>query len=149
MRSALKRLACAFLLTIGVGEVSSAGAQDQPASFRPYILAAIEQLDPERSGGGYDIGKRFTRDLNYGTECCLRASRPLVPSGSNPTMCVAAVAEVIVEALNEYGRRVDTSFNQLLPLARWNGSTRTHVIPNIFMYAGSDSAGTAFALQRL
>jgi hypothetical protein len=64
-------------------------------------------------------------------------------------MCVAAVAEVIVEALNDYrrqGGRID--INRALPLARWNGATRTHLIPNIFMFRGVDSAGTAFTLQR-
>jgi hypothetical protein len=65
-------------------------------------------------------------------------------------MCVAAVVEIMVEALNLYlARTGDESFKARLPLARWNNGTRTGVIPNVFMYAGSDSAGTAFALKRL
>lgn len=121
----------------------------QPQSLRPNILHAIEMLARERAGGGYNIGKRFTGDLQYGRECCLRASPPPNPRGPRPTMCVAAVVEVIIEALNNYRSSGGADFNRDLPLSRWNGNTRTHVIPNIFQYAGADSAGTAFGLERL
>jgi hypothetical protein len=148
MTEHLQGLRFTLLIALLIGAASSARARQEPPSFRPYILKAVEMLASQRPRGGYDLHRRFTRDLSYGHECCLRATPPDNPSGPRPTMCVAAVVEVIVEALNEYARTGGVDFNRELPLARWNGSTRAHVIPNIFQYAGADSTGTAFALER-
>src|SRR5271157_1879940 len=60
-------------------------------TFRPYILKAVTFLDRERRSGGYDIHRRFTTDLHYGSLCCLDATRPVSGHEPYPTMCVAAV----------------------------------------------------------
>lgn len=126
-----------------------AGAQPKP-TMNQYVVQAAEMLARDRRLGGYNLQRRFTRDLNYGGDCCLRATPPLSASHPNPTMCVAAMIEVMVEALNLYERATgDTSFRTKLPLSRWNNGNKTGVIPNVFMYAGTNSAGTAATFKKL
>jgi hypothetical protein len=127
----------------------SAIAQPQQ-SLRPYILKAVDMLNRDRRPGGYDMNKRFTQDLHYGSYCCVKASRPLKPKPPYPTMCVAAVVETMIEALNLYGKSTgDTSFVEKFPPSRLDGDTRTALIPNVFRYSESDSPGTGYALDLL
>jgi hypothetical protein len=147
----MSRTVLAFsALTVAAATVSVQAYAQQPNPLNHYVLLAVADLAKNRSRGGYDLHRRFTRNLNYGGDCCLKSTPPVAADKPNPTMCVAAIVEVMVEALNLYRAATgDDSFRARLPLARWNNGTRTGVIPNVFMYAGSDSAGTAFALQRL
>ncbi len=142
---------------LGIGFVLAAitincsAAEPADAGFRAYILKAVEKLDAERRNGGYNRHKAYTQDIKYGNECCIPASRPKVSlNGPNPTMCVAAVAEVIVEALNFYGKETgDWSFLKRLPISSWKSGSTTGIKANIFMFQGSGSLGTAYALQKL
>lgn len=143
-------------LTLAAGAIASvmitqAGAfAISEQSLRPYILKAIDVLYRDRKLGGYDPGRRFTQDLSYGPSCCVKASRPVPQKPPYPTMCVAAVVETMIEALDLYGKATgDLSFVDSFPLSRVDGSTRTALIPNVFKYSGSDSAGTGYALALL
>jgi hypothetical protein len=121
-----------------------------PKTFRPYVLKAVALLYGERKLGGDDMSRRFTKDLHYGGQCCIYATRPVPTKEPYPTMCVAAVVETMVEALNIYGRETgDSSYTQEFPLNRIDGDTITSLIPNVFKYSGANSSGTGYALATL
>jgi hypothetical protein len=114
-----------------------------PDRFNDYILRSVEMIAAERARGGYDINSYFTRDLKYGPDCCIKANHP------SKTMCVAAVCEVIIEALNIYFAETgDQKPFQSLPIRSWTRGTAKDIRAHIFMYAGSGSRGTAHALDR-
>lgn len=129
------------------GIAGSCNAQSTPTPFNKYILTSVDHLAKTRAGGGYDLSAAFTQPLQYGPECCVKSTHDVPP---HTTMCVAAVSEVIVEALNQY--YTDTHDAQpftSLPLSSWNRGNITSIKANIFIYQGTGSAGTASALQRL
>lgn len=144
------KLAISLIGCAAIVSASGSAAQPTPGDFRAYILKAVEKLDAERRLGGYNINKVYTQDLRYGSECCITASKPLVRvPGPNPTMCVAAVTEVMVEALNLYGKETgDWSFASRLPISSWKRGTTTSIKANVFMFEGAGSYGTAYALQK-
>lgn len=111
--------------------------------FNSYIIKAVEKLNNERRGGGYDISKAFTQNLLYGPDRWVKASAPPL------TMCVAGVSEVIIEALNLYYLETnDKSPFKKLPISSWNRGNLTSIRANIFMYKGSGSFGTGHALEQ-
>jgi hypothetical protein len=121
----------------------------EPKRFNKYILDSVEYLATNRAGLGYDIHSFFTKTLDYGGTGSIPANHP------PKTMCVAAVCEVIVEALNIWqkdntsadGQPDRTPFLEL-PLKSWTGGTRADIRPYVFMYDGVKSRGTADALSR-
>jgi len=132
--------------------IFSTPAMSKTDDFRPFILKAIAEIRATRQLGGYDINRAFTQDLNYGNKSSvIKATRELIKvPGPNPTMCVAAVAEIIIEALNIYAsERNDYSFMDHLPVSSWTGGNRKTIRANLFMYKGTDSLGTAYALETL
>jgi hypothetical protein len=46
---------------------TAAPALAEDADFNQYILAAIKDLYPKYARGGYDMGKVYTHDIDYGT----------------------------------------------------------------------------------
>ena len=139
-----------FLVT-WMGWAVDARAVAPDVSMRPYVLDAVDKLATERKSGKYDIRKYFTQDLTYGQACCIPASSPrAVDPGPNPTMCVAAVAEVIVEALTLYGQKTgDWTFAEKLPIGSWKSGRLTGIRANLFQYQGTGSRGTGHALKLL
>ncbi|MBP0447839.1 hypothetical protein J8J14_24170 [Roseomonas sp. SSH11] len=134
---------------------SRSGQAAEPPDFNEVIVRAVREVAAPRQGGGYDIRRAFTQDLSYGPSGTVPSSQPPVRvPGPNPTMCVAAVAEVIIEALNLYvksgaenGLPPEKSVYSMLPVRNWrNGSLRS-IRSHIFMYQGADSQGTADALE--
>jgi hypothetical protein len=117
--------------------------------FNTYILQAVTEIAAQRANLGYDINSYFTRNLDYGGTGSIPANHP------PKTMCVAAVCEVIVEALNIWqkshndnsGQPDKTPFLQL-PLKSWTGGSRSAIRAHIFQYAGLNCRGTAQALAR-
>jgi hypothetical protein len=65
-------------------------------------------------------------------------------------MCVAATAEIIIETLNLYYKSHPNGalFDQL-PLSSWTSGKLTSARANIFMYDGTGSRGTGYALEML
>jgi hypothetical protein len=74
------------------------------ATFNAYILKAVAMIASERAGQGYDLHSYFTRHLSYGPDNAeaIRSNHPPL------TMCVAAVTEVMIEALNSIARKPAT-----------------------------------------
>ena len=112
-------------------------------TFNAEILAAVAAIDQNWKGKGYDLHSYFTHDLAYGPDCCIKANHPPL------TMCVAAVTEIIVEALNGYFAKTQDSVPfQKLPIRSWRGGSRSDIRAHIFMYDGLHCSGTAHALER-
>jgi hypothetical protein len=112
--------------------------------FNKYVLRSIEMIARDRAGFGYNINSYFTRDLNYG-----RYQRAIKAKHPPQTMCVAAVTEVIIEALNIYAEDTgDYAPFQMLPASSWTGGSVTDIRPYIFMYDTVKSSGTADALTK-
>jgi len=117
--------------------------------FNKYILEAIDYIAANRSGLGYDIHSYFTRTLDYGGTGSIPANHP------PKTMCVAAVCEIIIEALiiwqkshaDATGQPDKTPFRQL-PVKSWTGGSRADIRAHIFMYDSVKCRGTANALAR-
>lgn len=146
-----RSIICIFAMAV----ISGLSVRAEP--FNEYIGQAVEKIYSDRSGGGYDRQRAFSSDLEYGSDSTpiIKASRPAPPAafdpdGVNPTMCVAAVAEVIIEAINLYTRahpeQSDTIYSQLPP-AMWNSGKQSALRSHLFMYEGSGSKGTADALE--
>lgn len=112
--------------------------------FNQFIVQATEDMFRAHRGRGYDIGSYFTHNLNYGPD------KGVIRSNHPPkTMCVAAVGEVIIEALNiYYAATSDGAPFQALPHTSWNNSRPTDIRPYIFMHDGTGSSGTASALAK-
>jgi len=112
--------------------------------FNSYVLRAVDQMYQSYRARGYDINSYFTHTLDYGQSTkVIRANHP------PKTMCVAAVCEVIIEALNLYYTDTsDQSPFKALPASSWNGGKPTDIRPYMFMYEDSGSSGTASALSK-
>jgi hypothetical protein len=124
-------------------------------TFNAYIRDAVDKLANERSNGGYDIRRNFTQDIPYG-EGTIKSTRPLINTpGPNPSMCVAAVAEVIIEAINIYHRdaaarepdQKPAPVYEMLRIGMWTGGTRLALRPYIWRYKEVYSPGAAYALE--
>jgi len=110
---------------------------DPSASLNSYILEAVERIYVTRKRGGYDRFSAYSQDLDYGDEIV-----PAEPkrSGAEPpprhrTMCVAAVAEVIIESINLYSEKTnDRSPYKSLPAFSWTSSTLQAIKPYLFMH---------------
>lgn len=119
-----------------------AAAQHQP-TLNSYVLQVVDDFARHRAKGGYDLHAAFTRDLQWGPDCCVKASSP------PKTMCVAATAEVIIEAVRRYSEATgDRSAYASLSLADWRSGAFKAVRPHLFMYAGTQSRGTGHTLKR-
>lgn len=126
---------CAFLVDANV--VSAQEKKD----FNAYILKSVAAIAGSRANGGYDITKSFTRNLSYGNGV-IKATEP------PKTMCVAAIEEIIVEAINLYAKDNGAAVFDKIPLSSWSKGTLTGLKANIFMYKGTGSRGTAYTLER-
>lgn len=109
--------------------------------FNDYVLKAVQQIEQRYPSKGYDIDDYFTHDLSYGGE--------QIPAKAPPeTMCVAAVTEIIIAAIELYteGDSHNRVYSQL-PAQSWRGGNRGDIRPWIFTYDSVPSKGTADALQ--
>lgn len=154
-------LALALIFAPALASAQANPALPPPASMRPWVLLAVDRLARDSShggyaGGGYDAHRRYTHDLPYGDKG-LKATTPHVPGKPPlppfPTMCVAAVIETMVEALDLYTEQtkpsLENAYYTKFPLSRVDGDSRTQLIPLVFKYKGSDSPGTGYALASL
>jgi hypothetical protein len=115
-----------------------------PDRFNESVLRTVDMLLRERAGGGYDLNSYFTRNLAYGPGSDrVKANHPPL------TMCVAAVTEVIIEALNLYHRESgDVTPFRGLPIRSWQRGSMHDIRAHIFQYDGAKCNGTAHALAR-
>ena len=95
-------------------ERSSTMAKLPADSFNDYVLQAVQVLYQDFPHKGYDIHCAYTHTIDY----CVGKVTPTKPP---LTMCVAAVAEVIITALNLYMHETsDTSPCRHLSVDGWN-----------------------------
>jgi hypothetical protein len=96
------------------------------------MLQAYQDLntDKNRRLQGYDAGAYFTQNLTYsGTTKKITAKRPAY------TMCVAAVTEVILEALNIYAKNhPQWTAQSVIPVDDWNTDSWTTPTRHLFMH---------------
>lgn len=130
-------------LTVADATARALKACNSQVDFNGCIAATVEYLFADRRNRGY-ADTAFSRNLDYGPEKqAIKASNP--PA----TMCVAAVSEVAIEALNFYygATKSDRPF-KILKAESWNKSRRTDIRSYIWENEGDTKkrgAGHAFA----
>lgn len=119
--------------------VRERGASD-PKLFNPYILAAVDYIYANYGLLGYDAGV-LTHDIEYGTKGTITKSK------GAKTMCVAAVMEVMLVAMQLYAEDTgDQTVWDFLPIASWQTLNSSHIKAHIWVNPDLDSSGTADAL---
>ncbi len=111
-------------------------ADETKASFNEYLLKSVDKIYNERKRGGYSLGAAYSQDLSYGPGLVLatpdRDADP--PQARRRTMCVAAMAEIIIEAINLYAQENgDDAVYDSLPASTWNRSNLQSLKPYLFM----------------
>ena len=129
----------AYELRLGL---TAAGAGPEgPRYFNDFILMAIDYLHAEYGLLGYDIHSVLTHDLTYGDHGVISAT-----NGAK-TMCVAAVLEVIVTALQIWAdERGDDRVFDFLPLRSWQYLGEDDIKAYLWVNYDLDAAGSADAL---
>ena len=117
------------------------GAAHAANDLNSVILRTTEQMERELGGRNYDINSSFTEDLHYGDACCIPATN------GGKTMCVAAVAEVLIRTLNEVGKEVSEVFVKF-PISHWKQSKYLNIRPHLYQFKGVQSRGPGDALSR-
>lgn len=104
-----------------------------------YVLRAVDKLYKESPSKGYHINKAYSKEIAYGGGVIRPSEPPL-------TMCVAAVAEVLVTAINLYVAETgDTSPYAFLPTDGWNRMRPRDIRSHIWVAPQLDAYGTADA----
>jgi hypothetical protein len=133
--------------------LSTGAGAAPPRPFNEYILNAVRSLEASQySHKGYNRKAAFTHDLPYADQCCVKHS-PAAPNGPAAplTMCVAAVEEVILTALQQYYLESPAAHLAALktaPLSLWSKGTPVSLRANLFQYDGTGSRGTGDTLAR-
>jgi hypothetical protein len=92
-----RRFGCLCVVAVFFSSASYAESQcGKTSDFNSCILEAVDLIHQTREHGGY-ADQYFTRDLDYGPY-----SKVIKASKAPLTMCVAAVSETLVTALNIY-----------------------------------------------
>lgn len=112
--------------------------------FNDYILKAVDYLNQNWRKKGYG-SSAYTHDLPYGSETV--AKGPLAPY----TMCVAAVAETMLVAMDLYARDTgDDSVWDHLPRKSWSSQSSTTMKGHLWVDSnysrGSGDALTHFGM---
>jgi len=113
-----------------------------PASalFNDWIVEAVDWLYANYGLLGYDSAA-LTHDIPYGATGLIEAMEP------PRTMCVAAVMEVILIAMNLYAEGTgDASVFGFLPESSWENLKPSSIRAHIWVNHDLDSSGTADAL---
>lgn len=134
MRSKMRHGLVILAIIIFADSVWCANAKAQQDSFNTYVLKSVQMLYATRKGGGYDMEQALTRDLLYreNDQCCVTAVPTPKPGDDHKTMCVAAVHEIIVEAVNFYAKDNATntaSLSKLPLIAFWSDGTKLDFRP--------------------
>ena len=115
--------------------------QTDPGFMNPWVLAAVDFLYAGYRLLGYDSAV-LTHDIPYGSYGVIPATH-----GAR-TMCVAAVMEVILQAMTLYAEDTgDESVFDFLPIGSWKSLAPTNIKAHIWVNHELDSWGTADALS--
>jgi hypothetical protein len=135
--STIKSVALFSLVAVSL---AAGQATSEPRLFNTYILKAVQYLDQNYPAEGYGQSA-YTHDLHYG-DTVVKASHP------PETMCVAAVAEVIITALDLYMQETgDKTPLNYLPAIGWERLGLRDIRSHIWVDARLKSNGTADALS--
>lgn len=129
-------------LTADSARQTAVFACKEPRTFNKCIAATVDYLYTARKNQGY-ADTAYTKNLDYGsTSAAIKASAP--PT----TMCVAAVAETIVESLNFYfAATSDAKPFSVIPSDSWSKGRRFDIRSYIWENEGpvnARGAGAAF-----
>lgn len=110
-------------------------------TFNHYMLAAVDEIAANWGLLGY-ASAALTHDLTYGTKGTVSASAP------PRTMCVAAVMEVILTAMQIYARETgDQAVWDFLPLKSWQSLSTSNIRAHIWVNPDIEAGGTADATR--
>ena len=110
-------------------------------TFNKYLLKAVTQLKATHGLLGYD-NVALTHDLQYGAKGSITAMKP------PRTMCVAAVMEVMITAMQIYAK--ETGSNKVfdfLPKKSWETLSSAHVRAHIWVNSKIAAGGSADAMR--
>lgn len=112
-------------------------------TLNPYLVSVTTSMADEVGGRGYDLGSSFTDILSYG-------GAKVMPTNGGKTMCVAAVAEAMIRAIDRHARDTgsSTAFEKL-PVAHWTNGSLLHLRAHLYQFKGANSGGPGDALTRL
>lgn len=123
------------LAALSLGICCYGGASAEERYFNSYMLRAYEHLRNNHAAK-YNSAYYFTQNLDYGSaKGAIKASNPPY------TMCNAAVAETIIDAINLYADdHVSWSPQALIPASSWTTPRWSQLLPHIFShdYTGYD-----------
>ena len=126
-----------YIIDLGVRPAALTGEY----MFNDYILKAVAWLEKNWARRGYG-SSAYTHDLKYGSEVVTKG--PKAPL----TMCVAAVAETILVAMDLYAQETgDTSVWNHLPKKSWASQSGSTIKGHIWCDNKIGSNGTGDALS--
>jgi hypothetical protein len=158
--------AMALSSTATAVDYTSCDALRSSKTLNPYIKCAVDLAANERANGGYNIRRSFTNDLKYGAngQDVIQASRksgvhiengkevdygPAFDSAkSNPSMCVAAVAEILIEATNFYAAAHGPNVYEQVPASMWRRGDARSLRSYVYQFRELGARGAAHAAQR-
>jgi len=109
--------------------------------FNAYLLKAVSQLKATHGLLGYDAAA-LTHDINYGGKGTIKATKP------PRTMCVAAVLEVMLTAMQIYAKETgDQTVFDFLPVKSWQTLYTSHLRAHVWVNGKINAGGTADAVR--
>lgn len=123
-------------------DVSFRPRDPQPAeTFNGYLLKAVDELAATYKLLGYDDAA-LTHDLAYGAKGDIKATKP------PRTMCVAAVLEILVTAMQIYARETgDAKVFDFLPKASWESLSAGNIRAHLWVNPALNARGSADAVR--
>ena len=114
---------------------------DEGVLFSRYILEAVEYLYENYGLLGY-ADSSLTHDIDYGTY------GTITRSGGAKTMCVAAVLEILLTAMQLYEDDTnDSTVWDYLPVTSWQSLASTNIRAHLWVDHNLGSSGSADALR--
>jgi hypothetical protein len=110
-------------------------------TFNSYVLKAVDELATKYGLLGYD-NVALTHDLTYGTQGDIKAMKP------PRTMCVAAVLEILVTAMQIYLRETgDAKVFTFLPKLSWETLSSSNIRAHLWVNSAINARGSADAVR--
>ena len=110
-------------------------------TFNGYLLKAVAQIKAKHGLLGYDAAA-LTHDMQYGTKGLVKASKP------PKTMCVAAVMEVILTAMQIYAKEQGKpGVFDFLPIKSFQSLASGNLRAHLWVSYKINSRGSADALR--
>lgn len=115
-------------LTVEGEGVAGPSAGLSPPTLQAEILNVVDDLAASKQGLGYDLSSFYTEPLMYGAST-------LAGKGSPKTMCVGAVTEIMIRAINRWSEQnPDIDVYGQLPASKWQGGSLQSLRPWLFVW---------------